>query len=317
MHPTQEATEARCQPPAHLGHRWRHRPLSPRDQLLATTCFPRADAATSTPFGDPPPKFGSDPAVQYRSRPTLSSSASSSSSWPRGHRPAFPSPPQITPHYPGLSARGGRTCGDQSPPPDQTPSPPAHLTLPQRRRARVSRPPPPAVSPLPPPPPPLQSHLRVTLDHQHPPPPTPHVHTRVCAQTLDVEQCTRGSSERVKEPSSKIRKTTSLLHPLSTTAYKLSLQLGFLAGRIHSPTPPSSIQSVTHVACPQIHSGLPPLVEGRRGSREARGGGVTCCPSKEHFLPLLNILKEKTRKGGVGLEWRSQLSFSLSKGTAG
>ena len=29
---------------------------------LATTCFPRADAATSTPFRDPPPKFRSDPA---------------------------------------------------------------------------------------------------------------------------------------------------------------------------------------------------------------------------------------------------------------
>ena len=271
-------------PPGEEGHRWRHRPLSPRDQLRwRPPVFQAQTPPLAHPFGDPPPKVRSEPAVQYRSRPTLSSSASSSSSWPRGHRTASPSPPQITPHYPGLSARGGRTCGGQSPSPSKPlPRQPA---LPSRSDGEpaVSRPPPPpALSPLPPPPPPLQSHLRVTLDHQHPPSPTPSVHTRVCAQTLDMEQWTRGSSEKLNEPSSKIRKTTSLLHPLSTTAYKLSLQLGFLAGRIHSATPPSSIQSFTHVPCPQIHSGLPTLVEGTRARGES-WGGVPCCPSRSTF----------------------------------
>lgn len=222
------------------------------------------------PFGTRPPNSGRIPPVlcllpdvQYRSRPTLSSSASSSSSWPRGHLPASSSPPQITPHYPGLSALAEVGPAVANPLPLSKPLP-RQPTLPSRSDGEPAFPrPPPALSPLPPSP--LQSHLRVTLDHQHPPPPTPHVHTRVRAQTLDVEQWRRGSSERVNEPSSKIRKTTSLLHPPSTTAFKLSLQLGFLAGRIHSPTPLSSIQSFTHVPCPQIHSGLPPLVEDTLG----------------------------------------------------
>lgn len=278
-------------PPGEEGHRWRHRPLSPRDQLRwRPPVFCAQTLPLAHPFGTRPPNSGRIspvlcllPAVQYRRRPTLSSSASSSSSWPRGHLPASPSPPQITPHYPGLSALAEVGPAVASPLPLSKPLP-RQPTLPSRSGGEpaVPRPPPPALSPLPPPP--LQSHLRVTLDHQHPPPPTPHVHTRVRAQTLDVEQWTRGSSERVNEPSSKIRKTTSLLHPPSTTARKLSLQLGFLAGRIHSPTPLSSIQSFTHVPCPQIHSGLPPLVEdaGRGG---VRGGGVTCCPSRSTFSP--------------------------------
>ena len=119
-HPTQEATYrgqvlTPC-PPGEEGHRWRHRPLSPRDQLRWRPPVFRAQTLPlAHPFGTRPPNSGRIPlvlcllpAVQYRSRPTLSSSASSSSSLPRGHLPASPSPPQITPHYPGLSALGGR-----------------------------------------------------------------------------------------------------------------------------------------------------------------------------------------------------------------
>lgn len=274
-------------PPREEGHRWRHRPLSPRDQLRwPPPVFCAQTPPLAHPFGDPPPKFRSDPAVQYRSRPTLGSSASSSSRWPRGHRPGSPSPPQITPTIPdsALEEVGPAVA---SPLPLSKPLP-RQPTLPFRSDGKpaVPRPPPPpALSPLPPPPPPLQSHLRVTLDHQHPPPPTPPpTHPRLRSD-LRCGAVDEGKLRKLNEPSSKIRKTTSLLHPLSTTAYKLSLQLGFLAGRIHSPTPPSSIQSFTHVPCPQIHSGLPPLVEGTQGRGESWGGGVTCCPSRSTFSP--------------------------------
>lgn len=278
-------------PPGEEGHRWRHRPLSPRDQLRWRPPVFRAQTLPlAHPFGTRPPNSGRIPpvlcllpAVQYRRRPTLSSSASSSSSWPRGHLPASPSPPQITPHYPGLSALAEVGPAVASPLPLSKPLP-RQPTLPSRSGGEpaVPRPPPPALSPLPPPP--LQSHLRVTLDHQHPPPPTPHVHTRVRAQTLDVEQWTRGSSERVNEPSSKIRKTTSLLHPPSTTAVSCPCSwASWLAESIHPLLSP-----------PFSHSLMFPVprytvvyrhwwkMPGEGGSW---GGGVTCCPSRSTFSP--------------------------------